>query len=118
MPIERGEVYIVDLVGAKSREIYGHKDRPVVVVSADSINAKPLVIAVIPGTGTPPPALFPNVVAVRPSRENGLREETYFLCHQIRALDHSRFTKDRIGKLSDRDLLRIDNAVRFSLRLA
>ena len=43
--------------------------------------------------------------------------ETVFLCFQIRSLDSSRFPASPSGKLSDRYLAMVDDAVRYSLGL-
>ena len=48
MTVRRGEVYFVDLNPTAGREQAGR--RPVVVVSNDTLNARPLVVAVVPGT--------------------------------------------------------------------
>ena len=50
MPIERGQVFFVDLDPVMGREIGGQKVRPVVVLSINDINSKPLVVTVVPGT--------------------------------------------------------------------
>ncbi len=46
--IKRGEIYFVDLNPTKGREQSGN--RPVLVLSVDSINKLPLVITVVVGT--------------------------------------------------------------------
>jgi mRNA-degrading endonuclease toxin of MazEF toxin-antitoxin module len=90
----------------------------VVVLSINDINSKPLVIAVVPGTkAADKPVNFRNVVVVDPSPGNGLAVQTVFLCHQIRAIDHSRFSLRPIGRLSPADITRIEDAVAFSLGL-
>ena len=48
MPVQRGDIYFVDLNPVQGREQAGH--RPVVVLSIDSINKLPLVVTVIVGT--------------------------------------------------------------------
>src|SRR5947209_1842145 len=88
MSILRGEVYFVELGPTRGKELDA-KRRPVVVFSINSINNKPLVVTVIPGTthkaGKP---VFKNQVRVEPSLENGLKYPTLFECTQIKALDH------------------------------
>ncbi len=118
MPIERGQVFFVDLDPVVGREIGGQKARPVVVLSINDINSKPLVVTVVPGTkAADKPVNYRNVVVVEPSRGNGLAVQTIFLCHQIRAIDHSRFAMRPIGRLSASDMTRIKDAVKFSLGL-
>lgn len=118
MHIKRGQVYFVNLDPVLGHEIGGGKRRPVVVLSINQINRKPLVITVVPGTkAAAKPARFRNVVTVTVSPANGLSTNTVFQCHQLRALDHQRFPTRPAGYLEPADLERIENAVRFSLGL-
>jgi mRNA interferase MazF len=88
MPVVRGEIYYAGLNPVTGREQAG--SRPVLIVSADEINAQPLVVAVVVGTrGERVKRDFPINVRVTPE-ESGLPEETVFLCFQIRAIDRSR----------------------------
>lgn len=48
MPIQRGEIYFVDLNPVKGREQAGR--RPVLVLFIDDINSLPLVVTVVVGT--------------------------------------------------------------------
>jgi mRNA interferase MazF len=48
MPVNRGEVYFVNLNPTKGREQAG--TRPVLILSSDAINSLPLVITVVVGT--------------------------------------------------------------------
>ncbi len=115
MPIKRGDIYFVDLDPVVGREL-GKKERPVIVLSINDINMKPLVVSVIPGTTTP--SQFRNTVQVEPGRSNGLKKDTYFQCHQLRALDHTRFNSQRVGVLSAAEITKIESAVKFSLGLS
>ena len=115
MPVRRGEVYFVDLDPTVGREMGGGKRRPVVVLSINDINRKPLVVTVVPGSTTA--STFRNVVKVAPVPANGLSKHTYFQCHQIRAIDQSRFSPSPVGYLSSAEMARIEDAVRFCLGL-
>lgn len=115
LTIRRGDIFWVSLSGSQGREI-DLKVRPAVVVSINDINTKPLVVAVVPGTRTAP-RHFRNVVHVRATPENGLNNDTTFLCHQIRALDHDRF-QSRCGTLDMTSLRKLETAVKYSLGLA
>ena len=118
MPIERGQVFFVELDPVVGREIGGNKSRPVVVLSINDINVKPLVVTVVPGTkAADKPDHYRNVVVVAPTKDNGLRMETIFQCHQVRAIDHRRFSLPAVGRLSGDDMRRIEDAVKFSLGL-
>jgi mRNA interferase MazF len=48
MPIERGEIYLVDLNPVQGREQAGR--RPVLLLSVNAINCLPLVVTVVIGT--------------------------------------------------------------------
>jgi mRNA interferase MazF len=115
MPVQRGEVYFVDLNPVQGREQAGH--RPVVVLSVDSINKLPLVVTVVVGTkGENVSRDYPTNVRVSPV-ESGLLIETVFLCFQVRSLDPKRFPSSPAGRVSDAALKRIEDAVRYCLGL-
>lgn len=118
MPIFRGEVYFIQLGPTQGREL-NSKRRPVVVLSVDEINTRPLVVVVIPGTSlkTSGRTVYWNEVRIAPSTENGLTADTVFQCHQIKAVDHGRFTADPVGTLSDPDLDAIEQTVMLCLGL-
>jgi mRNA-degrading endonuclease toxin of MazEF toxin-antitoxin module len=117
MPILRSEVYYLELGPTRGREL-DLKRRPVVVVSVDDINLKPLVIAVIPGTTHRlDKRIYKNQVKVEPSGANGLTSSTRFECVQIKALDHSRFDRGPAGALSSEDMSRIEKAMKLCLGL-
>jgi len=117
MPILRSEVYFVELGPTRGKEL-DLKRRPVVVVSTNDINRKPLVITVVPGkTHKPQKQVFRNEVKVEPSPDNGLENSTLFECFQIKALDHSRFDGRAAGVLSVEDMLKLEAAVKLCLGL-
>ncbi len=94
--VRRGEIYRADLYGARGREQKGRR-RPVLIVSADEVNARPLVVTVVVGT-TARGRLrhyVTNVFAA--AEETGLPNDTVFLCFQIRGVDVSRFEVDKAG---------------------
>jgi mRNA interferase MazF len=115
MPIQRGEIYFVNLNPVAGREQAGN--RPVLVLSRDAINKLPLVITVVVGTkGANISRDYPTNVRVSPE-ESGLPMETMFLCFQLRSLDSKRFPQNPVGQLADEAMERIENAVRYSLDL-
>ena len=81
------------------------KTRPCVVLSANEINAQRKTVVVIPLTTTKTPAVPPLLVSV-PSA--GLDSKARV--EQIRAVDKSRL-RNRLGSLSDADLLEIEGAL-------
>jgi mRNA interferase MazF len=117
LSISRGEIYFVELGPVRGREI-DDKRRPVLVLSINDLNSKPLVVTVVPGTKSASKRVhFKNVVVVPSTPTNGLSCETIFQCHQVRALDHSRFTLPAVGTLAPGHLREVEDAVRFSLGL-
>jgi mRNA interferase MazF len=115
MSIERGAIYFVDLNPVKGREQAGQ--RPVLVLSTDTINKLPLVVTVVVGTrGEKVPRDYPTNVRVT-AVESGLPMEAVFLCFQIRSLDPGRFPPAPAGKLAGDPLQRVEEAVRYCLGL-
>lgn len=115
MAIQRGEIYFVNLDPTQGREQAG--TRPVLVISADEINASPLVVTGVVGTkGANVRQDYPSTVRVSP-QESGLPLETVFLCFQIRSLDPTRFPGKPAGKLSPQMMEKIEKAVRYCLGL-
>ena len=118
--IRRGEIYFVNLNPTKGREQRGR--RPVLVVSVDSINAQPLVVAVVVGTDAKKlPRDFPVNVRLS-AQETGLPHDTVFLCFQIRSLDPSRFRGNKgdlhpAGGVQPERMLAVDEALRNVLGL-
>lgn len=115
MPIERGEIYFVNLNPVQGREQAGQ--RPVLVLSIDAINRLPLVVTVVVGTkGANLSRDYPTNVRVSAS-ESGLPMETVFLCFQVRSLDSTRFQNKPAGKVAGATLSRVEDAVRYCLGL-
>jgi len=113
--IKRGEIYFVDLNPVKGREQSGN--RPVLVLSVNSINNLPLVVSVVVGTkGENLDRDFPTNVRISPA-DSGLQIETVFMCFQIRALDPRRFPQSPAGRLSGETLRKIEDAARHCLGL-
>jgi mRNA interferase MazF len=115
MAIRRGEIYFVNLNPVEGREQAGN--RPVLVLSRDTINRLPLVVTVAVGTkGKNIARDYPTNVRVS-SAESGLPMETVFLCFQVRSLDPKRFPSNPAGMLQDEAMRRVEDAIRYSLEL-
>ena len=113
--IRRGEIYEVSFDPVVGREQAGL--RPALVVSADLLNARPLVVVVIPGTdGRQYRRDFPTNVRAGPD-ETGLPFETVFLGFHLRAMDHGRFSAKPWGRLSPAKVAEVDRALRKVLSL-
>lgn len=113
--IQRGEIYFVNLNPVKGREQQGH--RPVLVVSADAINAKPLVVTVIVGTSAENvPRDYPTNVRV-PAKASGLPVDSVFYAFQVRSLDPGRFHEPPAGRLNDTWMRKVGEALKLALAL-
>ena len=115
MAIKRGEIYFVNLNPVTGKEQSGK--RPVLVLSIDKINKLPLVVTVVVGTkGENIGRDYQTNVRVFPV-DSGLPLETVFLCFQIRSLDAARFDSEAAGRLSQKKMNKVENAVRYCLGL-
>ena len=115
MPIERGDIYLVNLNPVQGREQAGR--RPVLVLSVNAINRLPLVVTVVIGTkGENVARDYPTNVRVS-AAESGLPMETVFLGFQLRSLDPARFAGPPAGKVSGVTLSKVETAVRHCLGL-
>ena len=115
MPVQRGEIYFVNLNPVQGREQAGQ--RPVLVLSVDSINRLPLVVTVVVGTKSANvTGDYPTNVRVS-TTDSGLPMETVFLCFRFRSLDPSRFVGPPAGKVSRAVLEKVEHAVRHCLGL-
>jgi mRNA interferase MazF len=125
-PIRRGQVYYVDLggiaplgTGEGSIELAGR--RPAVVLSIDALNRvsdrRAFYVLVVPGTtGAEMFKDYPTNVRVTPA-ESDLREETIFVAHQMRSVDSRRLGPHPEAVMAEKALVRIEDAVRYTLGL-
>src|SRR6266516_6627882 len=98
MTIQRGQIYFVNLNPVQGREQAGQ--RPVLILSIDTINRLPLVVTVVVGTkGDNMPRDYPTNVRIA-AADSGLPMETVFLCFQIRSLDSRRFPAASAGQVT------------------
>ena len=107
---ERGEVYWTALDPARGHEQV--KTRPCVIVSATTINRRRGTVVVVPLTTTAQAAHPPLLVGV-PSAGATVKART----EHLRAVDKSRLGQ-RVGRLSDEDLLALERAIAKVLALA
>ncbi|MBI4877784.1 MAG: type II toxin-antitoxin system PemK/MazF family toxin [Acidobacteria bacterium] len=112
--ISRGHVYFAVLDPTRGREQGGR--RPVLVVSVDAINRRPLVVTVVVGTDAAKiDRDYPTNVRVT-AEESGLPKDTVFLGFQMRSLDPSRFGAP-CGVLPGSRMSEVDRALRVVLGL-
>lgn len=109
--MQRGEIYFVSFDPVIGSEQHG--TRPALVVSCDWLNARPLVILVVPGTTATPRRTLNQGSVLIPATESGLPQDTIFWCFQARALDHSRFPSRPSGVVPPDRMEEIGHALRF-----
>jgi mRNA interferase MazF len=101
----RGEVWHINLDPRHPLEQAG--ERPCLIISADRYNSgRSGRVIILPITTRPG---LPFTVEVHPP-EGGLREISYILCDQIRAVNKNRL-KSRYGKVSDQTMADVENMV-------
>jgi mRNA interferase MazF len=108
--VRRGEIWSV--AGGAD---YSGKPRPVAILQDDRFDGLQS-ITFCPFTTNPTPApLFR--LTVKPGEHNGLREESSLMVDKITTVAKAKLGK-RIGRLDDKDVLRLNRAVMVFLGLA
>lgn len=108
--MKRGEVWTVS--GGKD---YAGKPRPVVIVQDDSFDATDSVTICAFTTDPADAPLFR--LAVEPNERNGLRSPSRLMVDKITTVPKSK-VGDRVGRLDDEDVVRLNQAVMVFLGLA
>ena len=108
--IRRGDVYAVNFDPARGSEI--SKSRPAIVIQNDLGNqfGRTVIVAAI---STGETARFRVNVEVK-APEGGLRNNSLIYLHQILTVDKLRLGR-HLGRLSQRTMAKVDEAIRISL---
>jgi mRNA interferase MazF len=108
--VQRGQVWLADFDPSRGREQRGV--RPALVVSSDLFNRgrSGLVIAA-PFTTTRRPGITLHI-EVRPP-DGGLREISFVMCEQMRAISVDRLAQQPFGKVSGAVLREVDDRIRL-----
>jgi mRNA interferase MazF len=108
--VKRGEVWT-----AAGGADYAGKPRPVVIVQDDRFDATTsITICAFTSDPTDAPLLR---LAVEPNQANGLRTTSRLMVDKITTIPKSKL-RNRIGKLADADMVRLNRAMMFFLGLA
>ena len=114
--IERGMVINVDLEPTKGSET--GKVRPCIVVTNDVYNARVPVIQVTPITAwNPKKGKIKTNVVLDSSPTNGLTKKSIADCLQTRPIDHRHRLVSIQGKLAEKDMKKIDQALKIVFSL-
>jgi mRNA interferase MazF len=108
--MKRGEIWTV--AGGKD---YAGKPRPVVVVQDDSFDATDSITVCAFTTDPTDAPLFR--LPVEPNERNGLRSPSRLMVDTITTVPKSK-VGDRVGRLDDEDVVRLNQAVTVFLGLA
>ena len=93
------------------------------VVSAEFLNRRQLVLTVVMGTSAKPGVPLYDTNVFVSAAESGLPRDTVFLCYQMRSIDPVRFVDlkgnaaRRTGRLPHERMRQIDAALRLALDL-
>jgi mRNA interferase MazF len=108
--VKRGEIWT--MAGGPG---YASKPRPAVIIQDDGFS-ETLSIAVCPLTSEPVEAPILRLL-VEPTPENGLRNTSRLMVDKVTTVPKSRLGQ-RIGQLTDDDLLRLNRSLLVFLGLA
>ena len=112
-PVKRGDIYFADLSPVVGSEQGGM--RPVLIVQNDTGNRhSPTVIAAAITSQQGKARLPTHTELTGPSC--GLTRDSVILLEQIRTIDKSRL-RERMGKLDDATMSKVDNAISVSFGL-
>ncbi|MGA9008710.1 MAG: type II toxin-antitoxin system PemK/MazF family toxin [Xanthobacteraceae bacterium] len=108
--MKRGEVWTV--AGGKD---YAGKPRPVVILQDDSFDATDSITVCAFTTDPTDAPLFR--LAVEPTERNGLRSACRLMADKITTIPKSK-VGERVGRIDDEDMVRLNQAVMVFLGLA
>ena len=103
MPIQRGEVYWVDLEPTSGSQQRGR--RPCLVLTVNPINARRRTIGIIPLSSSP--QIAPPIVIAIPS----MGAQTVAICDQLRAVDKNKIDR-LIGMVTEAELHLVESSVK------
>ncbi len=111
--IKRGDIFYADLSPVVGSEQGGI--RPVIILQNDVGNRYSPTVIVSAITSQINKAKLPTHVEIS-SEEYGLNKDSVVLLEQVRTLDKRRL-KEKIGHMTDEDMLKVDIALKISLDL-
>lgn len=111
--VRRGDIYYADLSPVVGSEQGGI--RPVIIIQNDIGNRYSPTVIVAAITSQINKAKLPTHVEIS-SEEYGLNKDSVVLLEQVRTLDKRRL-KEKIGRMTDEDMEKVDIALRISLDL-
>lgn len=114
LTVKRGDIFYADLSPVIGSEQGGI--RPVIIIQNDIGNKYSPTIIIAAITSQINKAKLPTHVEIS-SEEYGLNKDSVVLLEQIRTIDKKRL-KEKIGKMSDRDVEKVNLALMISLGIS
>jgi mRNA interferase MazF len=111
--VKRGDIFYADLSPVVGSEQGGI--RPVIVIQNDVGNKYSPTIIIAAITSQINKAKLPTHIEIS-SEEYGLNKDSVVLLEQIRTVDKKRL-KEKIGHMTDSDMLKVDEALMISVGL-
>ncbi len=108
MSIVRGSIWFAELPGIG--------DKPVVVVSAESLNRALKNVIVARVTSVKRRRSLPTFVEIEKSDDKGLKEKSFVICHDLHTIPKTTLRR-KVGMLSAVKTLEIDGALGSALAL-
>ena len=109
---KRGEIWFLDWSPAHGSEQAGF--RPALIIQTDAANSNPgypnTIVLAVSTKGKP----VPFHIALKPSRRNGLAEESFVKWEQVLTVAKDRLVR-KLGAIGEGDLQQINRAVRLVL---
>ena len=112
MIIKRGDILLIDLEPVKGSE--QGRVRPCLVVQGDLFNKYSPTTIIVPVSSHLPDKNYPQTIIIN-KKDSGLKNDSAFLCNQIRTISTKERTISRIGKLKSSAMKRVDGALQISL---
>ena len=111
--VKRGDIYYADLSPVVGSEQGGM--RPVLIVQNDTGNKHSTTVIAAAITSQTGKARLPTHIEIS-AQTYGLSRDSVILLEQIRTIDKSRL-RERMGKLDDKAMNQVDNAIAVSFGL-
>ncbi|MPN30117.1 Endoribonuclease EndoA [bioreactor metagenome] len=113
MVVKRGDIFYADLSPVVGSEQGGI--RPVLIIQNNVGNKYSPTVIISAITSQINKAKLPTHVEIS-SEEYGLNKDSVVLLEQIRTLDKKRL-KEKIGHMSEKDMIKVDEALLISIGL-
>jgi mRNA interferase MazF len=106
--MKQGEIWLIDLDPTVGAEMT--KTRPAVIVNDDELGKLPLKIIVPITDWKEHYSVAPWMIAINPSKQNGLTKKSSIDCFQIRSVSKSRLVK-QIGHVTSNEISLIQEGI-------